>query len=86
MPLGVRALDVNCRPAQTLAQPLRRLHAFCGEEFPLMAYGNIGHVDDEQDWLNTDSTDPDGYLKHARTSPTHIIAPAAAPLWNIFAG
>ena len=73
MPLGVRALGVNCMPAHTLAQPLGELRAICGEEFPLMAYGNIGHVDDEQGWVNTDSTDPDGYLRHARTWPAQII-------------
>lgn len=73
MPLGVRALGVNCMPAHTLTKPLRELRAICGEDFPLMAYGNIGHVDDEQGWVNTDSTDPNGYLQNARTWPAQII-------------
>jgi S-methylmethionine-dependent homocysteine/selenocysteine methylase len=73
LPLGVNALGVNCMPAHTLAKPLIELRAFCGSDFPLMAYGNIGLVDDEQGWINTDSTDPDGYLQHAKTWPVQII-------------
>ena len=73
MPLGVQALGVNCMPAHTIAQPLNECRAVCGETFPLMAYGNIGHVDDEQGWVNTDSTDPAGYLQHALTWPAQII-------------
>jgi S-methylmethionine-dependent homocysteine/selenocysteine methylase len=48
MPLGVNALGVNCMPAHTITQPLTELRAICGENFPLMAYGNIGHVDYER--------------------------------------
>lgn len=73
MPLGVRAMGVNCMPAHTLARPLTELRAICGEEFPLLAYGNIGRVDDEQGWINTDSTDPEGYLRYAQTWPAQII-------------
>lgn len=73
MPLGVKALGVNCMPAHTLAQPLTELRAICGEDFPLMAYGNIGFADDDQGWVNTDSTAPEGYLQYARTWPAQII-------------
>jgi S-methylmethionine-dependent homocysteine/selenocysteine methylase len=73
LPLGVKALGVNCMPAHTLAQPLIELRAICGPDFKLMAYGNIGHVDDDQGWINTDSTNPDGYLQHAKTWPAQII-------------
>ncbi len=73
MPFGVRALGVNCMPAHTIAQPLKELRAICGDNFPLMAYGNIGYVDDEQGWINTDATDPQGYLQHARSWPAQII-------------
>jgi S-methylmethionine-dependent homocysteine/selenocysteine methylase len=73
MPLGVQALGVNCMPAHTIAQPLNECRAVCGETFPLLAYGNIGHVDDAQGWVNTDSTDPAGYLQHAQTWPAQII-------------
>jgi len=73
IPLGIQALGVNCMPAQMIAQPLTELHAICGDNFPLIAYGNIGFADAEQDWINTDSTDPEGYLKHAQSWPVQII-------------
>jgi S-methylmethionine-dependent homocysteine/selenocysteine methylase len=73
IPLGVKALGVNCMPAHTIAQPLNELCAMCGEDFPLMAYGNIGFADDEQGWVNTDSTDPQGYLQYAKAWPAQII-------------
>ena len=73
MPLGVKALGVNCMPAHTVAQPLTELRGICGEDFPLMAYGNIGYVDEKQGWINTDSTDPEGYLQHAQSWPAQII-------------
>lgn len=73
MPLGVQALGVNCMPAHTIAQPLNELCTVCGESFPLVAYGNIGYVDDDQGWINTDSTDPDSYVLHAQTWPAQII-------------
>jgi S-methylmethionine-dependent homocysteine/selenocysteine methylase len=85
MPLGVKALGVNCMPAHTLAQPLTELRAICGEDFPLMAYGNIGFVDDEQGWTNTDSTAPEGYLEYAKPGLHRSLAAAADPPRNISA-
>lgn len=73
MPLGIKALGVNCMPAYTIAQPLTELRAICGENFPLVAYGNIGYADNEQGWINTDSTDPEGYMQHAQNWPAQII-------------
>ena len=73
LPLGVKALGVNCIPAHKIGQPLTELRAICGENFPLMAYGNIGYVDDEQGWISTDSTDPEDYLQHAQRWPAQII-------------
>lgn len=73
MPLGVEALGVNCMPAHAMAKPLAELRALCGEKFPLMAYGNIGYVDEEQGWINTNSIDPAGYLHHAKSWPVQII-------------
>lgn len=73
LPLGVTALGVNCMPAHTLALPLAELRTVCGDSFPLVAYGNIGYVDDEQGWVNTDCTDPVGYRQQALTWPAQII-------------
>ena len=73
LPLGVRALGVNCMPAHTISQPLTELRAICSKNFPLAAYGNIGFADDEQGWINTDSTAPEGYLQYAQSWPAQII-------------
>ncbi len=73
LPLGIKALGVNCMPAHTITHPLTELRAICGDNFPLMAYGNIGYVDDEQGWVNTDTTSPEGYLHYAQSWPVQII-------------
>ena len=73
MPLGVKALGVNCGPAPTLAQPLAELRAICGPDFPLLAYGNIGYADEKDGWINTDAVDPESYLRYAQTWPAQIV-------------
>jgi len=73
LPMGVKALGVNCGPANTLAKPLAGLRAIFGPDFPLIAYGNIGHADEAQGWINTDAVDPDSYLQYARTWPVQIV-------------
>jgi S-methylmethionine-dependent homocysteine/selenocysteine methylase len=73
LPLGVVALGVNCGATPHLAPPLEELHAACGPDFPLIAYGNIGYADDEVGWVNTDAENPDEYCKHAIRWPVHIV-------------
>ena len=73
LPLGTKALGINCMPAHSLTNPLTELRAVCGPDLPLIAYGNIGHADDTQGWINTDATNPDTYLQQARTWPAQII-------------
>lgn len=73
LPLGVNALGVNCGPANTLAKPLAQLRAICGPSFPLIAYGNVGHADEAQGWINTDAVDPDSYLEYSRAWPVQIV-------------
>lgn len=73
MPLGVKALGVNCGLAPTLAKPLAELRAICGPDFPLLAYGNIGYADEKDGWINTDATEPDSYLQHAQTWSAQIV-------------
>lgn len=73
LPLGVKALGVNCGPAHALAKPLAGLRAFCGSGFPLIGYGNIGHADGVQGWINTDSVNPERYLQYARTWSADIV-------------
>jgi len=73
MPLGVKALGVNCSPAGTLAKPLAELRRFCGPDFPLIAYGNIGYADEKEGWVNTDAVDPESYHHYAQTWPAQIV-------------
>jgi len=73
LPLGVCALGVNCGPTPYLAKPLAELQAACGEDFPLIAYGNIGYADEKAGWINTDSEDPQAYCAHAIQWPAKII-------------
>jgi len=90
LPLGIAAIGVNCGPTPNLAKPLAELQAACGDNFPLIAYGNIGYVDDTVGWVNTDSENPKAYCEHAShwrvkivggccgTTPEHIIQLKAA--------
>ena len=73
LPLGVCALGVNCGPTPYLAKPLAELQAVCGQDFPLIAYGNIGYADEKNGWINTDSEDPQAYCGHAVRWPAKII-------------
>lgn len=73
IPLGISVLGVNCGPTPHLARPLAELQAACGKDFPLIAYGNIGYVDEKVGWVNTDSEDPKAYCKHAAHWPAKII-------------
>jgi S-methylmethionine-dependent homocysteine/selenocysteine methylase len=73
LPLGVKALGVNCGPAHTLAKPLAELRAICGPDFPLIAYGNIGYADEVQGWINTDAESPEGYWQYAQSWSAQIV-------------
>lgn len=70
-PLGPAAIGVNCTPAPDIAQCLAELKAAC--DLPLIAYGNIGHADDDQGWVNTDIVNPEAYARYAATWPADII-------------
>ena len=65
LPLGISAIGVNCGPTPNLAKPLAALEIVCGKDFSLIAYGNIGYVDEKVGWVNTDSENPKAYCEHA---------------------
>jgi methionine synthase I (cobalamin-dependent) len=73
LPLGIRALGVNCGPTPYLKRPLDELQEACPPGFPLIAYGNIGFADEHDGWVNTDAVDPDAYCRHAATWPAQIV-------------
>jgi S-methylmethionine-dependent homocysteine/selenocysteine methylase len=73
LPLGVAALGVNCGPTPDLARPLAELQSACPQDFPLIAYGNIGYADDAVGWVNTDAEKPEAYCAHASKWPARIV-------------
>ena len=73
LPLGISAIGVNCGPTSCLAMPLAELRTACGEDFPLIAYGNIGYADENVGWVNTDSENASVYCEYASHWPAKII-------------
>jgi homocysteine S-methyltransferase len=73
LPLGIAALGVNCGPTPNLAKPLAELQSACPQDFPLIAYGNIGYADDADGWVNTDAEEPAAYCAHAVRWRAQII-------------
>jgi homocysteine S-methyltransferase len=73
LPVGVSALGVNCAPASSLVNSLERLRAICGDQYPLIGYGNIGYADDRFGWVNTDAVDPQAYCGYAAKWPVRIL-------------
>jgi S-methylmethionine-dependent homocysteine/selenocysteine methylase len=73
LPLGIAAIGINCGPTSHLAKPLAELLTACGKNFPLIAYGNIGHEDDKVGWVNTDAEDACVYCGLASRWPAKII-------------
>ena len=73
LPLGISAIGVNCGPTPNLAKPLAELEIVCGKDFSLIAYGNIGYVDEKVGWVNTDSENPKAYCEHAIHWPVNIV-------------
>jgi S-methylmethionine-dependent homocysteine/selenocysteine methylase len=73
LPVGIAAIGVNCVPASKITRPMAELRVFCGNDFPLIAYGNIGHADDMKGWVNTDAIDPVEYGQLAASWPAQII-------------
>jgi len=73
LPLGISAIGANCGPTPHLAKPLAELKTACGENFPLIAYGNIGYADEKVGWVNTDAENPGAYSEQASQWPAKII-------------
>ncbi|HJN41265.1 MAG: homocysteine S-methyltransferase family protein [Anaerolineales bacterium] len=81
------ALLINCAPAPELHRPLAELRAHT--TLPVGAYGNVGYLDDDGNWVQTDAVKPQAYAAYARhwraggatliggccgTTPAHIEA------------
>ena len=68
--LGVNIIGVNCVSTPHIQACLDQLRSF---NMPLIAYGNIGHIDERDGWTNTDAVDPEAYARYAATWNAQII-------------
>ena len=68
--LGVDIIGVNCVSTPHIKACLDQLRSF---NTPLIAYGNIGHIDERDGWTNTDAVDPEAYARYAATWDAQII-------------
>ncbi len=66
LPHDPLAILVNCLPAETAVQAVRDLKK-SALSHPVGVYANVGSVDDEGRWTNTDSQVPAVYAEHAQT-------------------
>ena len=81
------ALLINCTSAPELHQPLTTLRAHTS--LPVGAYGNVGYLNNDGNWMQTDAVQPEAYAAYARhwreagamliggccgTTPAHIAA------------
>ena len=58
---GAEFVGVNCVAAPVLAGQVKHLRSVLPPEMAIAAYGNVGHVDHERGWVNTDAIDPERY-------------------------
>jgi len=68
--LGADIIGVNCVSTPHIKACLDQLRSF---NMPLIAYGNIGHIDERDGWTNTDAVDPESYARYAATWNAQII-------------
>ncbi len=61
--MGPDGIVINCTPTPDIRVSLREVMDHT--ELPTGAYGNVGYVDEEQGWVNTDSVEPSAYARHA---------------------
>lgn len=59
------AVGINCVDAMSITPQIKLLRAMLPNRVRLMAYGNIGHADDEGNWVNSDAMNPDRYAELA---------------------
>jgi homocysteine S-methyltransferase len=59
-----RAVGVNCVAANAIVDQVRLLREALPET-PILAYGNIGHADEDGSWISSDAIHPDDYVGYA---------------------
>ena len=61
-----RAVGVNCVAANAIVDQVGLLRGALPET-PILAYGNIGHADEDGNWISSDAIHPDDYVAHVAT-------------------
>ena len=87
LPIKPHAILINCTSAPDILSPLQYLHTCT--KLPIGAYANVGYLNKQKTWVQTDAVNPDTYAKYALnwrkagatliggccgTRPTHIAA------------
>ncbi len=58
-----RAVGVNCVAANAMVDQVELLRGALPKT-PILAYGNIGHADEDGNWISSDAIDPDDYVAY----------------------
>ncbi|MGE4631655.1 MAG: homocysteine S-methyltransferase family protein [Planctomycetota bacterium] len=58
-----QAVGVNCVAANAIVDQVGLLRGALPET-PILAYGNIGHADEDGNWISSDAIHPDDYVVH----------------------
>lgn len=62
---GAQFIGINCVAATSMGIQVKNIRSMLSEDSVLAAYGNVGHVDHERGWVNTDTIRPTEYAKQA---------------------
>lgn len=61
------AVGVNCVSAPAVQGQVKLLRALLPETVRVMAYANVGHVDERNNWIESDAVSPQRYAEYAMT-------------------
>lgn len=61
-----RAVGVNCIPVESIEANVRLMRALLPETVEIIAYGNSGHVAEDDTWDASGAMDPEAYATYAR--------------------
>ncbi len=58
-------IGINCVSATSMKNQIHHLRSCLPDSMPIMAYGNVGHVDEHGGWISTDAIEPCIYADYA---------------------
>ena len=63
LPLKPHAILINCTSAPDVLTPLENLRK--RTNLPIGAYANVGYLNEQKHWVQTEAVNPDSYAEHA---------------------